>query len=141
MRLCTTSSTQILKARAYLWNGVDPGQLGMLLLDDYMVVECDREQLLCSLFLFETMLLCCRDAIDVRLDTEENIMRPRYPVHAWELGPALSRSHALNILYTVPTDRLKSVQWLDQGMHRLAHFFRFFYSHSRGMKTTLRFTG
>ena len=108
----TVRSNRILKGRAYIWNGIDPGELGMLLLDDCLVVNSSGLQL--SVFLFSTMLLCCAEGID-KEQVEEYV--PCYPIAPWELGPALRRTTPLNVTHAIPTSHLRTLRWTDSGMY------------------------
>ncbi|KAJ7819194.1 TKL/TKL-ccin protein kinase [Mycena olivaceomarginata] len=93
----TMRSSRIFKGRAFAWRAdVDPSELGPLLLDDLLVVDASGMPVQYSVFLFEMMLLLT-------------------PVRAWELGPALQRTTPLNLVYAIPTPRLKLLRLSDSN--------------------------
>ncbi|KAJ6476375.1 TKL/TKL-ccin protein kinase [Mycena sanguinolenta] len=116
----TMRSARIFKGRAFKWRAdVDPSELGPLLLDDLFNVDVSGKQTEYSVFLFEMMLLCCSDESKRDADDEP----PRYPLRAWELGPALQRITPLNLEHAIPTSRLKllrlsdstfELEWIDE---------------------------
>jgi hypothetical protein len=120
----TMRSTRIFKGRAFTWRAdVDPSELGPLLLDDLLSVEVSGKHIQYSVFLFEMMLLCCTDTEDLDRPTDEDPYQ--YPVRAWELGPALQRMTPLNLVFAIPTPRLRvlrltdsdtlELEWLDEA--------------------------
>jgi hypothetical protein len=111
----TVRCCNILKARAYVWNGTDPDELGALILDDRLIVD-ETSGLQYSLFLFETMMLCCLEGVDVP-QVEGNV--PIYPVQPWELGPALRRTTPLNLVHAIPTRHLKILRHCETGDYLL----------------------
>ncbi|KAF7345015.1 putative TKL/TKL-ccin protein kinase [Mycena venus] len=120
----TMRSTRIFKGRAFTWRAdVDPSELGPLLLDDMLSVEVSGKRIQYSVFLFEMMLLCCTDSEDLDKQVDEEPYQ--YPVQAWELGPALQRTTPLNLVFAIPTPRLRvlrltdsdtlELEWLDEA--------------------------
>ncbi|KAJ7255043.1 TKL/TKL-ccin protein kinase [Mycena haematopus] len=117
----TMRSARIFKGRAFTWRAdVDPSELGPLLLDDLLSVDVSGMRIQYSVFLFETMLLCCTDDLGKRQADDEPY---QYPVRAWELGPALQRTTPLNLVYAIPMPRLKvlrlsdstfELEWIDE---------------------------
>lgn len=106
-------STRIFKARAFTWRtDIDPSELGPLLMDDRITV--DISGLHYSVFLYESMLLCCVEGVD---DAQVEDEHPRYPVRAWELGPALKGTTPLNLVHAIPTNRLKVLRCDGSGMY------------------------
>jgi hypothetical protein len=115
-------AARIFKSRAFTWRAnVDPGELGPLLLDDVLQVVAGSGHGQYSVFLFEMMLLCCTDAEDA-VDQDGQAQGEEayeYPVHAWELGPALQRTTPLNLVHAIPTPRLTVLRLSDSGTRRL----------------------
>lgn len=112
VQLRTMRSVRILKGRAYIWNAPDPDDMGVILLDDCLVTEPVRK-LQYSVFLFEALLLCCHEG--PQMEEEPSTRPPLYPIRPWEMGPALRRSTALDIVHTIPTSALKAVVLPDTG--------------------------
>lgn len=111
--LRTSRSALVLKGRAYIWDhAVDPSELGPLLLDDRLLVG--GTEMYYSVFLFESMLLCCLEGPD-KLVENEGQLATRYPLRPWELGPALRRTTPLNLIHAIPTRDLKVLRYGESG--------------------------
>lgn len=108
-QLRTMRSVRILRARAYIWTAPDPDELGSILLDDCLVVNSTKGMHY-SVFFFEALILCCREGFN-RL--EEKSYAPSYPIHSWEVGPALRRQTPLDIIHAIPTSNLENVSCND----------------------------
>lgn len=117
LQLRTMKSAGSLQSRIKSWDEVDPEQLGILVLDDYLLADA-TSGLTHSVFLYESMLLCCQDTASDRshVDGAPRSFSTRYPIAKWELGPALSRNQPLDILFKVPTSFIKSVRRVSAGM-------------------------
>ncbi|KAJ3972535.1 TKL/TKL-ccin protein kinase [Lentinula raphanica] len=127
--LRTSRASKILKARAFHWHMpetshrggiIDPSELGMLVLDDILLVEDGTPNLpptSYQIFLFESMLLCCLDGPQSSAPrhghNEERVGPARYPIRPWELGPALRRTMPLNLIHAIPTDEMWKLRVLD----------------------------
>lgn len=85
--------------------------LGTSLLDDCLVINPESGQYY-SVFLFQTMLLCCTDH---RRSDMVNIGGSRYPIRPWEIGPALSQKFPLHIVLSIPTANLNTLHCIDTG--------------------------
>ncbi|KAF9074431.1 hypothetical protein BDP27DRAFT_1317072 [Rhodocollybia butyracea] len=116
----TLRAVRILKGRAFRWRSasggsIDPSDMGRLILDDQLQLE-DTETTsgssLYQIFLFEAMLLCCLDGSNQtnNWDDEGWMSSARYPIRAWELGPALKRAAPLNLVYAIPTNELQELR-------------------------------
>jgi hypothetical protein len=92
--------------------GTDLEQLGLLVLDDLLLADA-ASGLQHSVFLYESMLLCCRDSVND--DSQLRSFSPCYPIAKWEFGPAMSRNQSLDILFAVPTSLFKSVRRVSAG--------------------------
>lgn len=97
----TMRCSSILKARAFLWDPDSPSETGSLLLDDTLLVS--EIGLSYSLFLFDTVLLCCLEEIGSECKSS------RYPVEPWELGPALKGTSMLSLAHSIPTQAIRQV--------------------------------
>ncbi|CAK5271870.1 unnamed protein product [Mycena citricolor] len=110
--LRTMKAAGIFQGRAFSWRSdVDPNELGPLLLDDLVDMQAPTSRR--SLFLFEMALLCCTEEVDgesTHLEQQENV---RYPILAWELGPALRKSTPLNLVCVIPTARMRRLRLCD----------------------------
>ncbi|KAL0952854.1 hypothetical protein HGRIS_007077 [Hohenbuehelia grisea] len=98
--------------------------MGNLVLDDVLVVGATNDTL--KVFLFETLLLCCRDTdSNLGLDSEErdgvrleHMPNPTYPIPPWDVGPAL-RSTPLRanldlvVVHAIPTSELSALRCLE----------------------------
>ncbi|GLB38631.1 putative protein tyrosine kinase [Lyophyllum shimeji] len=125
-QLRTMRSVRLLKGRAYIWTAPDPEDLGVLLLDDCLAVEATKKTEY-SVFLFETLFLCCKEGFDRREAKQPPVA---YPIYAWELGAALRKTSPLDIVHAIPVSRLQSVScpdtssieisWVDKG-HEMRH--------------------
>ncbi|KAF8073945.1 TKL/TKL-ccin protein kinase, partial [Lyophyllum atratum] len=108
-QLRTMRSVRILKGRAYIWTAPDPEDLGIILLDDCLVVN-PAKKIQYSVFLFETLLLCCREGFD-RKEVKQPVQT--YPIYSWEMGPALRKASPLDIVHAIPVSRLEAVTCPD----------------------------
>ncbi|RDB14785.1 Serine/threonine-protein kinase STY46 [Hypsizygus marmoreus] len=126
-QLRTMRSVRILRARAYIWTAPDPDELGVILLDDCVYVDGDGVgwvagrwkkggTKMCAVFLFEEMLLCCREGPKNAGAGEDGDGRgeregggQEYPIRAWEVGPALKGTAPLDIVHAIPTACLQGV--------------------------------
>lgn len=117
LHLRTMNSTGSLQARIEYWDGIgtDPGQLGLLVLDDLLLADV-TSGLQHSVFLYESMLLCCQDSITDVSALNRHSFPFSYPIANWELGPAISRNQPLDILFAIPTSLFKSVRRVSAGM-------------------------
>lgn len=117
LQLRTMKSAGSLQSRIKSWDEVDPEQLGILVLDDYLLADA-TSGLTHSVFLYESMLLCCQDTASDRshVDGAPRSFSTRYPIAKWELGPALSRNQPLDILFKVPISFIKSVRRVSASM-------------------------
>ncbi|KAF8962977.1 TKL/TKL-ccin protein kinase [Flammula alnicola] len=100
---------QLLGSRFGSFNPLDQESFGNALLDDCLLVD-PVSGLYYSVFLFETMLLCCTDN---RRSDMVNIGNTRYPVKPWEIGPALMEKYPLNIVLSIPTGSLVALHCID----------------------------
>ncbi|KAG6915906.1 hypothetical protein DXG01_009373, partial [Tephrocybe rancida] len=105
LQLRTMRATSRLKGRAYTWTAPDPEDLGTLFLDDCLTMDSKGSQV-CSVFLFESMMLCCTEGFDRRAARPHD---QAYPIYAWEMGPALRRTSPLDIMHAIPISKLDSV--------------------------------
>ncbi|KAJ7166663.1 TKL/TKL-ccin protein kinase [Mycena filopes] len=124
----TMRASRILQQRAFSWQkGVDPAELGPLLLGDVLGVVVSNSAAAHSnppqqyaVFLFEMMLLCCEEmVVTAAADDGEEGGGCEYPVPAWELGPALQRLTPLNLVHAIPTPRLKLLRISDSDSFEL----------------------
>ncbi|KIK57557.1 hypothetical protein GYMLUDRAFT_46128 [Collybiopsis luxurians FD-317 M1] len=130
--LRTLRAVKILKGRAFHWRSpaspipgtiIDPSELGMLIFDDQLVVQdtAASDPVVFQIFLFDTMLLCCLDETRSRNENriEDDTGSLRYPIRAWDLGPALRSSAPLNLVYTIPTKEMRKLRLLDPDSFEL----------------------
>lgn len=70
-----------------------------------------------SVFLFETIFLCCLEGPgETSKQVEVEATTPQYPIHPWELGVALrERTTPLNMVNAIPTANLRSIRFVDRG--------------------------
>ncbi|KIM89875.1 hypothetical protein PILCRDRAFT_812658 [Piloderma croceum F 1598] len=132
LQLRTVKSAESLQSRIKSWDEVDPEQLEILVLDDYLLADA-TSGLTHSVFLYESMLLCCQDIASDRshVDGAPRSFSARYPIAKWELGPALSRNQPLDILFKVPTNLFKSVRRVSAGAIEIDWFEHdIFHTHS-----------
>ncbi|KAJ7030108.1 TKL/TKL-ccin protein kinase [Mycena alexandri] len=132
----TLRASRILQQRAFSWQkGVDPAELGPLLLGDVLGVAVSNSahstdsnlgmhgtqgMQQYAVFLFEMMLLCCAEVVvPVYVEDSEEGDGNEYPVQAWELGPALQRTTPLNLVHAIPTHRLKLLRVTDSDSFEL----------------------
>jgi hypothetical protein len=108
----TMQATRVLKGRAYSWNAPDPDELGSLLLDDCITIDRVKD-VQYSVFLFEASILCCREGPGISGKSRASKTSSLYPVKPWELGPALLRHCALDVVYFISTDRLENIVCSD----------------------------
>jgi len=116
LQLRTAKSTESLQSRIKPWDGVDPEQLGLLVLDDLLLADV-TSGLKHSVFLYESMLLCCQDSVNDEslVDGVLHSFDACYPIAKWELGPAMRCKQPLDILFKVPTNLFKSVRRVSAG--------------------------
>lgn len=82
--------------------------LGSVLLDDRLMSD-PISGAHYSVFLFQTMMFCCKERDDIGYGTS------RYPVKPWELGAALSQTCALTLVHAVQTKNFRSLHCIDEG--------------------------
>ncbi|KAF9525854.1 hypothetical protein CPB83DRAFT_858745 [Crepidotus variabilis] len=82
---------------------------GTLLLDDCLIINSSTGEYY-SVFLFQTTILCCRDH---RQSDNINLESTRYPIRSWEMGPALGARYPLQIVKTIPTSELRTLECID----------------------------
>ncbi|EAU86182.2 TKL/TKL-ccin protein kinase [Coprinopsis cinerea okayama7 len=87
--------------------------LGTALLDDRLVVDPVSGDHY-SVFLFQSLLICCKER-----SSEARTADVRYPMKAWELGPALSGTCPLSIVCAVPTKNLMTIHCFDAAYFEL----------------------
>ncbi|KAF5382664.1 hypothetical protein D9615_002721 [Tricholomella constricta] len=120
-QLRTMRAVRTLKGRTYIWIAPDPDDLGILLLDDCLVVD-PAKKMQYSVFMFETLLLCCKEGFDRR---EVEQPGQSYPIYPWEMGPALRKTNLLDIVHAIPVSELEAascpdtssieITWLDKN--------------------------
>lgn len=107
-----------LQLRLSSWDLIraDPDQLGSLLLDDLLLADASSG-LHHSVFLFESVLLCCQDSF-ANVSSDVRSFVPCYPIAKWEFGPAMNGHRPLDVLFAIPTTLLKSVRRASAGTSR-----------------------
>lgn len=120
----TMKSTEVLRNRVRSWVDVnhDPDQMGLLVLDDLLLADA-ASGLQHSVFLFESVLLCCQESggDGSRGDGVVRSFTPCYPVAHWEFGPAMIRNQSLDVLFAVPTSYFESVRRVSPGESVICH--------------------
>jgi hypothetical protein len=118
LQLRTMKSAGSLQSRIESWDKVitDPEQLGLLILDDLLLADA-TSGLQHSVFLYESMLLCCHDSVSdgSQVDGVLRSFSSCYPIAKWEFGPAMNRNQCLDILFAVPTGNFNSVRRVSAG--------------------------
>jgi hypothetical protein len=118
-QLRTAKSTESLQSRVAAWSdiGADAEELGLLVLDDLLLADA-TSGLQHSVFLYDAMLLCCQDSVSTKSQADEVLRRSfssRYPIAKWECGPAMSRTHPLDVLFAIPTSFFECVRRVSAG--------------------------
>lgn len=95
----------------FTWNGLE--SLGSLVLDDRLIMHetTDRVLTQCSLLLFESVLICCKDSF-VEPSSGYTGYHPdetEYPIKPWELGPAIRANVSLVMVQMIPLRALEDV--------------------------------
>jgi hypothetical protein len=107
-----------LQSRIESWDkfGADPEQFGLLILDDLLLADA-TSGLQHSVFLYESMLLCCQDSVSdgPQVDGVLSSLSASYPIAKWEFGPAMGRNRSLEILFAVPTNLFNSIRRVSAG--------------------------
>ncbi|KAF8905415.1 hypothetical protein CPB85DRAFT_1437360 [Mucidula mucida] len=96
----TMRVASIFQTRALGWDL--PLDTGCLLIDD--VLRTSDAEALYNVFLFEYVLICCFE------ETSAEQQTARYPIHSWELGPALRGSGPLCLTSIVPLKAVIAVR-------------------------------
>ncbi|TDL15392.1 kinase-like protein [Rickenella mellea] len=114
----STWTVKSLKQRAFNWQGPDPESLGMLLMDDCVVLSESGYPPATSdsqAFWFESMLLLCVPAPCARggqtYPEHPSIddSKVAYPIDRWEIGLAARRTAPLNLAYAISPTRIQRV--------------------------------
>ncbi|KAG5219509.1 Serine/threonine-protein kinase [Salix suchowensis] len=114
----TSLASSKLRKRAFKWNSIDPGDLGILLLDDQLCTGSSGEQL--SVFLFEEMLLCCSQNLNEQEGPQVGlVVLDSYPIADWEIGPALKSNTLLNIIHAIPTEHISALRCFEHDSFEL----------------------
>lgn len=116
LQMRSMKSIAPLQLRLDSWDLIrdDPDQLGSLLLDDLLLADVSSG-LHCSVFLFDTVLVCCQDSFS-HVSSDMRSFKPCYPIAKWEFGPAMNEHQPLEVLFTIPTNLFKSVRRVSAGM-------------------------
>ncbi|KAG9217667.1 hypothetical protein CCMSSC00406_0003644 [Pleurotus cornucopiae] len=108
----TSLASSKLRKRAFKWNSIDPGDLGLLLLDDHLCTGSSGEQL--SVFLFEKMLLCCSQISNEQEGSQvARMVFDSYPIADWEIGPALRSNTLLNMIHAIPIEQISALRCFE----------------------------
>ncbi|KAJ8516304.1 hypothetical protein ONZ45_g6390 [Pleurotus djamor] len=108
----TMHSASILRQPVCQWNGMDPSDFGMLLIDDKLDLSSTGEQFI--VFLYETMFLCCRTKPRI-----PSLAPNMYPIAPWELGAGLRSNTRLEVLHAIPRDQLSALRCYEHDSFEL----------------------
>ncbi|TFK27549.1 TKL/TKL-ccin protein kinase [Coprinopsis marcescibilis] len=114
MELRTIWACRHLRTRLGSLRALDLDGLGTAILDDRIMVD-PISGLHYSIILFHTLLLCCREK-----EHSSRCGDARYPTKSWELGPALSATSSLNLVFAISTKSLTTLHCIDEAFFELS---------------------
>jgi hypothetical protein len=89
--------------------------LGNAILDDRLMID-PITGTHHSVFLFQTMLFCCRERTHASDGSGGGYdSSTRYPTKPWEVGCALSQECGLMLVHAIPTTNIKTLHCIDEG--------------------------
>ncbi|KAF7975961.1 hypothetical protein HWV62_8092 [Athelia sp. TMB] len=116
LQMRSIQSARSLERRINSWDslGLDADSLGSLLLDDLLLTDASSGIMHHSVFLFESILLCCQN-VSTHDSLDMHAYAPVYPIAQWEFGPAMNGLITMDVLFSVPVNCLRSLHRVSAG--------------------------
>jgi len=104
----TVYATRRLTERGFIWSSLSSAEPGSIILDGIFGVEFSG--LRYSLFLYESLLLCCLDLEDAPRKADGIAFPVHHPVQPWNIGPGLRGSTPLDFAFVIPLSKFQTSQ-------------------------------